>query len=96
MKFYCNLLERLRIVVIISFFCIVSIVSSQEKSDTLEVYFRQGYSLWEPNFKNNGKRLEAFVERFKKLRKDTVLYNISKIHIIVIPEVVSIPNVLLA
>lgn len=82
MKFYCNILERLRIVVIISFFCIVSIVSSQEKSDTLEVYFRQGYSLWEPNFKNNGKRLEAFVERFKKLRKDTVLYNISKIHII--------------
>ena len=82
MKFYCILLERLRIVVIISFFCIVSIVSSQEKSDTLEVYFRQGYSLWEPNFKNNGKRLEAFVERFKKLRKDTVLYNISKIHII--------------
>lgn len=82
MKFYCKILKKIRLIVVISLFCTFFSVTSQEKSDTLEVYFRQGYSLWEPNFKNNGKRLEAFVERFKKLRKDTVLYNISKIHII--------------
>ncbi|MEE1297995.1 MAG: hypothetical protein UHE62_04610, partial [Muribaculaceae bacterium] len=54
----------------------------EHQSDTLEVYFRQGYSLWEPNFKNNGKRLEAFVERFRKLHEDTVFKSISKIHIV--------------
>lgn len=68
--------------VLIVFLCSVISVSSQEKSDTLEVYFRQGYSLWEPGFKKNGERLEAFVERFKKLREDSILYNVSKIHII--------------
>lgn len=57
-------------------------MATQEKSNTLEVYFRQGYSLWESGFKKNGERLEAFVERFKKLREDSILYNVSKIHII--------------
>ncbi len=79
MRFYYKILKRF-FVFILFFGAFAS--SAQEKSDTLEVYFRQGYSLWEPNFKNNGKRLQAFVERFKKMREDTILYHVSKIHII--------------
>lgn len=53
-----------------------------EKADTLEVYFRQGYSLWEPNFKDNAKRMKGFVERIKEIQEDTSVYKVSKIHII--------------
>ena len=52
------------------------------QSDTLEVYFRQAYSTWEPNFKNNGARVKAFVERFRKIHEDTVFKSISNIHIV--------------
>lgn len=57
-------------------------VIKNEKADTLEVYFRQGYSLWEPNFKNNAVRLRGFVDRFKEVIADTTLYKVSKIHIV--------------
>lgn len=75
-------MKGLRFLYVIVFLCSIISLRSQEKSDTLEVYFRQGYSLWEPGFKKNGERLEAFVDRFKKLREDSILYNVSKIHII--------------
>lgn len=53
-----------------------------QQSDTLEVFFRQGYSTWEPSYMGNGERMEAFVERFKALHSDKVFNKISKIHII--------------
>lgn len=52
------------------------------KSDTLEVYFRQGYSRWEPGLMDNEKRLQAFVERFRLLQSDETFSKISKIHIV--------------
>lgn len=36
-------------------------------SDTLQVYFRQGYIRLMPQFRDNGKRLEDFSQRFKAL-----------------------------
>lgn len=82
-------MHNIRHTIAVLLFCCIGCVfaTAQEtkvehQSDTLEVYFRQGYSLWEPNFKNNGKRLEAFVERFRKLHEDTVFKSISKIHIV--------------
>lgn len=52
-------------------------------SDTLEVYFRQGYSSWDPAYMGNGQRMEAFVKRFDELHnKDRVFNKISKIHIV--------------
>ena len=53
-----------------------------QHTDTLEVYFRQGYSTWEPQYKGNGERLEAFVERLQKLHSDKIFNRISKIHIV--------------
>lgn len=53
-----------------------------QQSDTLEVYFRQGYSTWVPGYRGNGERLESFVERFRELHSDKVFNRISKIHIV--------------
>lgn len=76
-------------VILILFLAIyaVSSLSAQEvqiecQSDTLEVYFRQGYATWDPNFKNNAVRLKGFVGRFQKIHEDTVFKSISKIYIV--------------
>lgn len=82
-------------ILIVSLFCVFSSIIGQaknqneevkilhnEKVDTLEVYFRQGYSLWEPNFKNNAERMKIFVERIKQIQRDTAVYKVSKIHIV--------------
>lgn len=50
-----------------------TVVSAQEvsevyvTSDTLQVYFRQGKILLEPQFRDNGERLEEYSMRFKSL-----------------------------
>lgn len=55
----------------------------EHQSDTLEVYFRQGYSAWDPGYMGNGERMQAFVKRFDRLHhKDRVFNKISKIHIV--------------
>lgn len=82
-------------ILIVSLFCVFSSIIGEaknqneevkilhnEKVDTLEVYFRQGYSLWEPNFKNNAERMKIFVERIKQIQRDTAVYKVSKIHIV--------------
>lgn len=58
------------------------IVHKMQQNDTLEVYFRQGQSLWVPQYRGNGERLQEFVERFGKLHSDKVFNRISKIHIV--------------
>ena len=60
-------------------------VNAQEKdivSDTLEIYFHQGYSTWDPEYMENGRRLEEFVERFRNIHNDETFGKISKIKII--------------
>lgn len=66
---------------IIALFCLT--LSAQElRQDTLEVYFRQRSSLWDAQYKDNGKNLEAFIERFSKLYNSDQMKRISKIHIV--------------
>ena len=58
-------------------------VQVENVSDTLEVYFRQGYSTWDPSYMGNAQRMEAFVKRFSDLHnRDRVFNKISKIHIV--------------
>lgn len=60
-----------------------ALVNAQERTtDSLEVFFRQGYTTWDPNLKNNGQRVREFVERFKKLRQDRVMDRIASIRIV--------------
>ena len=56
--------------------------SQQYQSDTLEIYFRQGYSIWEPHYKQNGENLLQFIERFAQHRTNNVFNRISKINIV--------------
>ena len=72
---------RLVLVLILSCLC-ASVFAQAYNSDTLEVYFRQGKHTWDPTYRDNGQRLQGFVDRFKKLREDRVMSKISKIHII--------------
>ena len=56
---------------------------TEHQSDTLEVYFRQGYSTWDPGYMGNDERMKAFVKRFDELHhRDRVFNKISKIHIV--------------
>ncbi|MBQ8224894.1 MAG: hypothetical protein IJZ86_06060, partial [Bacteroides sp.] len=72
-----------RVVLLLLLVCLCTTLSAQAyNSDTLEVYFRQGYSTWDPTYRDNGQRLQGFVDRFKKLREDRVMSKISKIYII--------------
>lgn len=55
---------------------------SEAQQDTLEVYFRQGLSLWDAEYKDNGKHLEDFIKRFKALTEKEEMRRITKIHIV--------------
>lgn len=51
-------------------------------SDTLEVYFHQGSSRWDPKYYDNAKHLEEFVNRFKEQTESAEMRRITKIHIV--------------
>ena len=59
-----------------------STISHEIKQDTLEVYFHQGLWLWDAEYKNNGDRLNAFINRFQELTKSEEMRKITKIHIV--------------
>ena len=50
-------------------------------SDTLEVFFRQGQSVWLPGYMGNEESLKNFLNRFQQLHSDKLFNRISKIHI---------------
>lgn len=63
--------------------------------DTLGVrmYFRRGYSRLEPDFRNNGERLEAFMKQLRAAREDS-LCHIRTVRIVgsASPEGISVNN----
>lgn len=54
----------------------------ETKQDTLEIYFHQGSALWDAEYKDNGRHLEAFVARFTELCESDEMRKITKIHIV--------------
>ena len=46
---------------------------AQDRADSLVVYFRQGYSIYEPGFKNNKQRMDDFVQRVHEIQRDSSL-----------------------
>ena len=48
-------------------------VFAQHASDSLTVYFHRGYSTFDRNLRNNGKNVEAFIERIKAIQESTHL-----------------------
>ena len=60
-------------------------VHSQEdvKTDTVKIYFQQGKSMYNPDFRDNQSRLANFVSRVQAFREDSA-YSIHSIHIIAV------------
>ena len=54
----------------------------EQSKDSLQIYFRQGKTLWAPEYMDNDRRLREFVERFRELRRSQVMSKISKIYIV--------------
>jgi hypothetical protein len=78
-----EVIRRISIVVILLAAAISTAKAQDEKqnSDTLEVHFHQGVSMWDPSYKENGRRMEGFVNRFRKFHEDSTFRKITKIHI---------------
>ncbi len=45
-------------------------------SDSLRVYFRQGYSAFDPGYRNNQSRVDAFIARVKDFQKESEAFEI--------------------
>ncbi len=60
-----------RLLLIIVFILSCAIATAQETTDTLKVYFRRGYSIYEPQFRENGVRMQQFIEKIKAHRNDS-------------------------
>ena len=55
--------------------CIVSSFSAlaQDRADSLVVYFRQGYSIYEPDYKGNQQRMDEFIKRIHEIQRDSTI-----------------------
>ena len=69
------------VVLLLTNLSIAEAKDDKQNSDTLEVHFRQGASAWDPTYKENGRRMEEFVNRFRKFHKDSTFRKITKIQI---------------
>ena len=54
----------------------------EQSKDSLQIYFRQGKTLWAPEYMDNDRRLSEFVGRLRELRRSQVMSKISKIYIV--------------
>ena len=54
----------------------------EQSKDSLQIYFRQGKTLWAPEYMDNDRRLSEFVGRLSELRRSQVMSKISKIYIV--------------
>ncbi len=79
MKKVCSVV----IALIYSFLCAPFLFAQDERTDTVKVYFQQGKSVYNPDFRNNESRLQDFVSRVQSFREDSA-YSIHSIHIIAV------------
>lgn len=67
----CKCMKKNRIfVTLLLIFCVFN-VNAQLEKDSLVVYFKQGYSAYDANYKGNEKRMAAFIEHIKDIQKRT-------------------------
>ena len=51
-------------------------VSAQQMSDTLRIYFRQGYSSFDASYKHNQERAKAFIDRVNDFKSQSSAFDI--------------------
>lgn len=79
MKKVCSVV----ITLLYSVLCSSLLFAQDERTDTVKVYFQQGKSVYNPDFRNNESRLQDFVSRVQSFREDSA-YSIHSIHIIAV------------
>ena len=79
MKKVCSVV----IALIYSFLYASILFAQDERTDTVKIYFEQGKSVYNPDFRNNEPRLQNFVSRVQSFREDSA-YSIHSIHIIAV------------
>lgn len=55
----------------VSLVCICTSLQAQQYSESADVYFTQGNSAWNPNFMNNGRVLNGFIEKIRNYMNDS-------------------------
>ena len=51
-------------------------VTAQQMTDSLRVYFRQGYSTFAPDYRNNRKSVEDFISKVKTFQQESEAFEI--------------------
>lgn len=64
-----------RIIALIAVFVCVSSYA-QQMSDTLRIYFRQGHSSFESNYRDNGTRVRAFADNINRFKSQSSAFDI--------------------
>ena len=62
------------ITIVLALVCVS--VSAQQMSDTLRIYFRQGYSSFDPSYKHNQERAKAFIDRVNDFKSQSSAFDI--------------------
>ncbi len=67
------IMKRL-ITIVLALLCVN--VSAQQMSDTLRIYFRQGYSSFDASYKHNQERAKAFIDRVNDFKSQSSAFDI--------------------
>lgn len=67
------IMKRL-ITIVLALVCVN--VSAQQMSDTLRIYFRQGYSSFNASYKHNQERAKAFIDRVNDFKSQSSAFDI--------------------
>lgn len=68
-----------RLITLLTFALFSVTVTAQQMTDSLRVYFRQGYSAFDPNYRNNQKSVDAFISRVKTFQQDSDVFDILRV-----------------
>lgn len=65
-----------RLITLFVFMLFSVAVTAQQMTDSLRVYFRQGYSAFAPGYRNNQKSVEEFISKVKAFRQESDAFEI--------------------
>ena len=69
----------MRLITLLTFALFSVTVTAQQMTDSLRVYFRQGYSAFDPNYRNNQKSVDDFISRIKTFQQDSDVFDILRV-----------------
>ncbi|MBQ8673880.1 MAG: DUF3575 domain-containing protein [Bacteroides sp.] len=71
-------MER-KVLIFILFIACCSLCYGQLNVESLDVYFRQGRSAWDVSYMDNGRHMQAFIDRIKQIQQGTSVYEVARV-----------------